>query len=210
MFQTLPESAHWKDVATKPEEDMLKALIAPVIDWVGIVALGTLFHRRALERVGSWDEGLYVTDMDYWLRAAHLGCRFGHCSGSIMGFQRRRSGQMTANESAMAEGLQAVWEKTLTYLTHEPYRSLLAVNVAQCRLHLARIKFRMAFSTDRMSRREALAKLSLARATNPEAISALAYVVGYAVITLPGGAALVRSRWLGPIRRRVWKDWYES
>ncbi len=195
-FQTPAGTAAWTDVATEREDDMLKALIDHKGGWVGIVALGVLFHRRALERVGPWDESLYVEDLDYLLRAASSGCRFGHCPGSPMGFARRRPGQKTKNFSAAERGMEAVWEKALGYVTREPYRSRIAARLAYRR-------FRLAVSRDRMTTREALAKLAQARATSPSTVSALAYAAGWATIVFPGGAALMRSPKLRPVRRAL-------
>lgn len=193
MFQTSDGPANWDDPPTREEDDMMRALLT---DRIGICALGTLFRRSALEKVGHWDESLYVADLDYLLRAAWAGCRFGRCPVVPMGFAREHPGQMTKNNLAMARGLEAVWEKALTYVTREPYRSLTAVKLAQRRYH-------MAVHRNQMSRREALAKLSLARATSPEAVSVLEYAVGYATIVLPGGAVLARSGLLGPMRRAL-------
>ena len=173
---------------------MLMALLVPEKGMATPGNLGTLFRRRALERVGPWDESLYISDLDYWLRAAWAGCRFGHCPGPPMGFSRVRPGQMSANVSAMNRGIEAVWDKALAYVTREPYRSLIAAR-------LAHLRFLMAVSRDHLTKQEALGKLFLARGTHPETVSALAYAVGYAAIVLPGGTALVRSRWLRAIRR---------
>ncbi|HEY4381883.1 MAG TPA: glycosyltransferase [Acidobacteriaceae bacterium] len=196
QFQTMAGIAAWKDVATQPESDILMELISPRRSWTGIGALGVLFRRRALETVGPWDESLYISDLDYWLRAAWAGCRFAHCPGSPMGFMRRRQGQMSANRAAMGRGLEAVWQKALGYVTREPYRGLLAEQLAEYR-------FRTAVARVGMRRREALDQLALARATSPAKVSAPAYVFGYATIVLPGGSFLVRSRWLQAIRRRL-------
>jgi len=193
-FQTLAGTANWEDAGTQQEDDMLMALLVPEKGMATPGNLGTLFRRRALERVGPWDESLYVEDLDYWLRAAWAGCRFGHCPGSPMGLGRVRPGQKSANVSAMNRGVEAVWDKALGYVTREPYRSLIAAK-------LAHLRFFMAVSPEQMAAREALAKLALARGTHPETVSALAYAVGYAAIVLPGGTALVRSRWLRAIRR---------
>lgn len=194
MFQTLPGAAAWEDVTTQAETDILQALIVAGERWTGISALGVLFHRRALERVGRWDESLYISDLDYWVRAAWAGCRFGHCSGTLMGFARRRPNQMSGNTSAMARGVEVVWEKAMGYTTQDGYRRLLATTLARWRLG-------MALSKDHTSRRDALAKLALARSTSPEIISAPVYVAACAAIVLPAGTALLRSRWLRPIRR---------
>ncbi len=196
QFQTLAGMATWTDVATRPEADILREFIDPRYGWTGIGALGVLFRRGALEKVGPWDEKLYISDLDYWLRAAWAGCQFGHCPGLPMGFFRRRPGQMSANRTAMRQGQEAVWDKALRYITDEPYRSLLAERLAEHR-------FRMAVSRCGMQVPQALDKLALSRATSPRKISALAYAFGYATIVLPGGSFLVRSRRLRAIRRTL-------
>jgi glycosyltransferase involved in cell wall biosynthesis len=191
-FQTSAGVTTWDWPPTENEEDMLLTALST---GGGICTdLGTLFRRRVLERVGPWDETLYVEDTDYLLRTAWAGCRFGHCSGGPMGFARVRSSAKTQHPGAMQRGLEAVWEKALGYVTREPYRSLVATK-------LARHRFNMAFSKDRVTKREAWAMLDLARTTHPQAISAPAYAVAWASIALPGGTALVRSPWLRPIRR---------
>lgn len=195
-FQTVGGAASWTDVATQPEEDILREIIAPRGGWSGISALGTLFRKPALERVGPWDETLYISDLDYLLRAAWAGCRFGHCPGSPMGFARRRPGQMSAKRLQMQLGLEAVWDKALGYITREPYRSMLADRLADCRFHLA-------VSRGRFDVSDALKKLALARATSPRKVSALAYAIGYATIVLPGGSFLMRSRFLRAVRHSV-------
>ena len=194
MFQTLAGVANWTDVESKPEQDYLKAFIDTDEQWTGITALGALFHRKAIEKVGPWDESMYVEDLDYWLRATWAGCRFGYCAGSPMGFVRLWPGQKTKNKSAMSRGMEAVWDKALTYVTMEPYRSLVAGK-------LAKVRFYMGVSRWQMSVSEALAKLALARTNSPKKVSALAYAFGYAAIILPGGSFLVRSQSLGPVRR---------
>jgi glycosyltransferase involved in cell wall biosynthesis len=194
MFQTLAGVANWTDVASKPEGDYLEAFIDTDRKWTGITALGVLFHRKALEKVGPWDEKMYVEDLDYWLRATWAGCRFGYCPGSPMGFVRLWPGQKTKNTSAMLRGMEEVWDKALGYITREPYRSLVAEKLAENR-------FRMAISRYQMNVPEALAKVALARTTSPKKVSAMAYGCGYAAIVLPGGTFLVRSPRLRPIRR---------
>ena len=184
-FQTLGGAANWEDLAMRPKDDMLRSIISE--DGLGNT-LGVLFHRRALEKVGPWDERLYTEDVDYWLRAAWAGCRFGHCPETLMGFKRLRPGSKMENVSALEHGVEAVLSKTLGYVTREPYRSLAAAK-------LARIRFRMAVSRDHMTKREAFAKLAVARATSPETISLMAYAIGCATILLPGGDTLMRSRW---------------
>lgn len=192
VFQTFPGAASWKLPPTRMEDDMLWAVLS---SQVGICTdVGMLFHRRALERVGPWDESLYVEDLDYLLRAAWVGCRFGYCPGGPVGFARVRPSSKTQDTSAMDLGNEAVWNKALGYVTREPYRSLVAAK-------LAHLRFYMAVWTDQMTAQEALVKLALARAMSPETISALTYAAGWITIVFPGGRYLARLPWLRPIRR---------
>ncbi|MBV9609201.1 MAG: glycosyltransferase family 2 protein [Acidobacteria bacterium] len=195
MFQTLPGRADWTDLSSEPQQDILKGLIETEYRSPGITTLGTLFHRRALERVGPWDERLYNEDLDFWVRAAWAGCRFGHCADFPMGFLRQRPGQKSRNVSAILRGNEAVWEKALGYVNREPYRSQIIAT-------LARSRFRTAVFRYDMTTKEALAKLALARATCPEMVPALAYGLSYAAIVLcGGGSSLVRSQRLRPALR---------
>jgi glycosyltransferase involved in cell wall biosynthesis len=194
QFQTGEGPATWDDIMTHPEDDILKEFIAPPAGWTGIGTLGALFRRRAMEKVGPWDEDLYVEDLDYWLRAAILGCSFEHCPGSPMGFMRRHARQKTANHSAMNRGLDEVFEKALGYISYGPYRSLILARLAEHR-------YRMAIERESMDAASALAKLKLARVTDPQRVSTLAYALGWVAIKLPGGSFLVRSQTLGALRR---------
>jgi len=101
-------SEMWSDWWCKDEPDMLAALLAEDGRGAGLTVHSVLFSRRALERVGRWDETLYVTDVDYWFRAAWAGCRFRYCPGSLC-FYQRRHGQMSADPEAMGLGMEAVW-----------------------------------------------------------------------------------------------------
>lgn len=193
-FQTFGGRADWEDLATQPEEDMLSALVLSQREWIGIVVLGTLFHRRALETVGEWDEKLYISDYDYWLRAAIAGCRFGHCPGSTMGFKRLRAGQMTSDVPAMIRGREALWDKALGYVTREPYRSLVAAKAA-------RQKFLIAISRENKSTQDALRALELARAISPRTVPQFVYALAWTAIMFPGGLILANLQWLRPFRR---------
>ena len=192
VFQALAGTANWKITPTQAEDDMLLAILS---SQVGICTdLGSLFHRRALERVGLWDESLYVEDLDYLLRAAWAGCRFGYCPGGPVGFARVWPGAKTQNVRAMDLGNEAVWNKALGYVTREPYRRLVAAKLAHLRFH-------MAVSPSQLTVHEALAKLALARATSPEAVTALTYALAWMIVVLPGGRYLARLPWLRPVRR---------
>ena len=193
-FQTLPGAADWIDVVSQPQPDMLGRLVLSNGGPNGLHNLGMLFRRRALEKVGRWDENLYIADLDYWLRAAYAGCRFGHCPGSPLGFARMRPGQMSANAAAVSRGFEAIWDKAFGYVTREPYRSVIAAGIADR-------KYQTAVNRLQMSRREAWAQLSQARAISPGTVSAAAYAFGWAIIALPGSRVLLRARWLRHVRR---------
>jgi glycosyltransferase involved in cell wall biosynthesis len=193
-FQTAGGPARWDDIATQSEEDILKEFIAPRRGWSGIGALGTLFRRRTLEKVGPWDESLYIADLDYWLRAVIVGCRFEHCAGSPMGFMRQHARQMSATHSSMNRGMEAVLDKALGYISQEQYRNLIITRLAE-------IRYRMAIQRDSMDVSSALARLKQARTTCPQRVSLLAYALGWIAITIPGGSFVARSQSLGAIRR---------
>ncbi len=103
---------------------------------------------------------------------------------------------MSANPSAIKQGLEAVWTKALDYVTGEPYRSRIAAQLAQLRFHLA-------VSKDHMTTQQALAKLAQARSISRGTISPLAYAAGWLTIVLPGGTRLASARWLQPFRSRL-------
>jgi glycosyltransferase involved in cell wall biosynthesis len=198
-FQTMDGVADWADVTTEPEEDMLKRFLSSGAEWNTLNTLGVLFSRRALEKVGSWDESLYIEDTDYFLRAAWAGCRFGHCPGVPMGFRRIRFDQKTKNVLAMERGREVLWQKTLNYLDREPYRSLAAKI-------LARHRFWMAVRRNQMSRWQALAKLANSRHTSPDAVPLSLYTAGLAAIFVPGARRLALSDSL----RSITKAWRRS
>src|SRR5579871_1842538 len=108
-FQSSPGVADWIETRMQPETDVLARLTAPNGIWFN--TLSVLFRREALNKVGPWDESLYVEDADYFLRAAWAGCRFSYCPVSPVGFRRLRSAQKMANSAAMERGLNAVWRK---------------------------------------------------------------------------------------------------
>jgi GT2 family glycosyltransferase len=193
LFQSLAGAPQWKDWDVTDYDDILSALITP--DGKGIAAHSMLYRRRVLDRVGAWDQTLYVVDRDYWLRAAVAGCRFRYCPGSLC-FYRRRPGQMTSNAWAMMRGFEQVWTKACQYITTEPYKSAVATQ-------LARLQCQMAISPRSGNRREALAKLQQARATRRNAISTFESAVARILIILPGGRTLLDARLIRRIRPAV-------
>lgn len=173
-------------------EDFLLALLSPEGNGAGLLPHSALFRRRALERVGPWDETIPTSDQDYWLRAAANGCRFKHCPGSLC-FYQRRAGQMSSRRLGMLRDLEMTFAKALGYVKDEPYRRLL-------RIRLARLRFVLAL-LDRSHRRpDSLTELRLARETSPEVVSRLAYALAYAVITVPGASAIASTQAMRPLR----------
>jgi cellulose synthase/poly-beta-1,6-N-acetylglucosamine synthase-like glycosyltransferase len=180
----------WRDRDMEEETDILAALVRR--DGKNITAQTLLYRKSALDRVGEWDETLYVVDRDYWLRAAWAGCRFRYSPGSLS-FYGVHPGQMSSHAAAMSRGFEAVWTKALQYITQEPYRT-------EIRFSLARSRFRTALYADDLNSREALAKLAEARRTNPQAIPRFVYLLAGAIILIPGGRRLFRRLWKGPLR----------
>lgn len=171
---------------------MLFALVSPDLNHAGIMVQSALLRRRVIERVGTWDETLYVVDYDYWMRAAWAGCRFKYSPGALA-FYQSRPGQMSANVAAMLGGIAAVWVKALGYIDREPYRAILAGRLAQRRFYLA-------LSDRSASRRDALARIAAARALAPSAISPLALSLGYGLAASSVGPALMHSAAIAPVR----------
>jgi hypothetical protein len=173
-------------------EDFLLALLAPEGKGAGLLVHSALFRRRAVERIGPWDETIPTSDQDYWLRAATMGCKFRYCPGSLC-FYQRRPGQMTSRPLSMLRDMEATWSKALGYVRDEPYGTLLATRLAQ-------LRFVLALAGDPGGRRASLAQLRLARETSPQTVSRLAFVSGFALIAVPGGSAFVRAHSLRPLR----------
>jgi cellulose synthase/poly-beta-1,6-N-acetylglucosamine synthase-like glycosyltransferase len=180
-----------EDGTNREYDDFLWALVAPEGKGAGLLPQSVLFRRRAVERVGPWDETIPTSDQDYWLRAAASGCRFRYCPGSLC-FYQRRPGQMTARPLSILRDMEATGAKALGYIHDEPYRELLATRLARTRFVLA--------LADSSGRRDAFSQLRLARATSPETISRLALVSGFAVAALPGGLWLARAPSVRPVR----------
>jgi len=191
-----PGARKFEECDLSEYDDMVAAIVDPAAKFA---PHSFLYRRRALDRVGPWDESLYVTDTDYWLRAAWAGCRFRYCPGSLY-FYRRRPGQMSADSLAMLRGGEAVWVKALGYVSARPYRDVILSNLGRVRFHLAVLDYTLSIP-------EALSKLASARASDRKTVSALVLVVAAAVIVLPGARQFVRSPWLQPARRwfKRWK-----
>ena len=193
FFQSSPGQAAWLDWDVGPFPDVLERLSTPGAHMFGAHSL--LFKREVFEAVGEWTEGLYVADLDLWLRAAANGIRFVYCPGSLY-FHRVRRGQMSENFSAMLRGREQVWSRALDYVPAGKYRDGIATQLAQTRYSLA-------IRRAGMSRAEALEALKQARVTAPPAISQLAYALGVLLIVVPFGERLAAGPSLLPFRKRL-------
>jgi glycosyltransferase involved in cell wall biosynthesis len=195
QFQGPPGPAAFTDIDTQEYPDILAAMLAPGGHGAGLMVQGALFRAATLDRVGAFDEALYVADVEYFLRAARMRCRFRYCPGSWW-FYRRRPGQMSADGAAIARGLEDAWTKALGYIDEEPYRSTLLS-------HLARFRWHQAVVGERGGRRERLALLSQAQEPASHGVSRGSYIAGVFLVMLPFGRFWLRSPALAPLRRRV-------
>jgi GT2 family glycosyltransferase len=194
VFQSFAGQLILEDYDRHDYDDMIAAHLPPIMGGVDS-QLSALFRRRALDRIGPWDTTVYVTDLDYFLRAASLGCRFRHCK-SIAGFARIHPRQMSWNWVAVRRGREAVLLKALSYIHDEPNRTLV-------RRWLEQIQFSMATVHTGMTRSEAMAKWHEARKLQSGAVAALAYWLAACTILFPRGLPIVRSRILQPFRSRL-------
>src|SRR5207248_5736 len=115
QFQSRPGRASFLDWDTGPTDDLLAD-----IHEMGIMTQSALLRRRVIDRVGPFQESLYVADYEFWLRAAWAGCRFRYCPGALA-FYRSRPGQMSGDTPAMLRGIGDVWARALAYVDREPH-----------------------------------------------------------------------------------------
>jgi glycosyltransferase involved in cell wall biosynthesis len=194
-FRGLAGVADWTDFDSSEDDVGMEPFLRHEGRCVGAV-LAVLFRRATLERIGKWDESIYVSDSDYELRAILAGCRYRRCEGSPMSFKRVRPGQMGTNTVAMLDGAEALWTKALGLVENESHREGI-------RRNLARTRFWRAFRADDMSTRQALAKCREARATCARAVPLPAYLAAMAIIVMPGGRFLAASPRVRSLRRAV-------
>jgi glycosyltransferase involved in cell wall biosynthesis len=165
QFQTDAGPASWEDWDNQDYEDMLATLLSPEGNGAGLIPTSVIFRRSALERVGPWIESApnssphVGSDQEYWLRAAWSGCRFRYCPGSLS-LYRRRSRQLSSNPHDRLRTVEAAFACARTYITEEPYRSVLA-------RRFAHILFYLAVSDRQLDRSTARAKLEEARQMSP-------------------------------------------
>ena len=196
-FLTAPGHASFIEQSPRYGEKMREGFLTRygqgMIHWVAL-----LFRRSALDRIGSFDETLYATDVEFELRAHWLGCRFGYCPGNPLAFYRTRPGQMSANTRAMQEGQEEVWRRTLSYVDKEPFLSAVRSN-------LAWHQYLRAVNKLEMSTKDAIAKLLEARHSCANTISIPIFVIGLITVVLPFGGNLARLPMLRSLRRNVAK-----
>ena len=201
QFQTNAGPAVSKDYDTGDYPDILATLLSPEGNGAGLVTHGMIFRRTALDRVGPWSEnepvshGSVITNMadqDYWLRAAWAGCRFRYCPDSWC-FQRKRTGQLSANSRAVLNGMEQVLTRAHGYITREPYRTAVS-------LRLSHTLFYLAVSERGPGVTLSLARLRKAREVSRRFVTRRAYAIGWLLI-VTGVGPLIFSRFLKPVRR---------
>jgi len=201
QFQSTAGFASWEDWDGQNFSDMLATLLAPDGNGCGLVVHSPIFRRRALELIGPWLEnppspdGAVTTNMadqDYWLRAAWSGCRFRYCPGSLC-FQRKRSGQLSANTRDVIRGMESVYLRAHEYITREPYKTLVS-------RQLARILFHLAVSEKIRDSSISLKRLRRAREVCPEFVTTTAFAIGSLLIVTRAGP-FVHGGWLKPLRQ---------
>lgn len=191
-FQSLAGCDTLEDFGRGDHHDMIAASLPPINGGVDS-QLSALFRRSALDRVGPWDTKVYVSDLDYWLRAAAMGCRFRHCK-NLAGFARLHPGQMSRDVVAVRRGREAVLMKALTYIQDEPHQKLL-------RGCLEQVQFFIAILDSGLTKSGAFAKLRQARENRGGTVSAPAYWIAAAVIFVPGALRFARSPSITSLRR---------
>jgi len=187
-YRLSPGRADWEDRDLPQIGDMLATLIQGDCAAAGLLVHNVLFRRRALEKIGPWDEDIVGVDLDYFLRAAWSGCRFADCPEALC-FYQVRPGQMSEIRPAQRHNREKTLAKALTYVTTEPYRSGIAEK-------LAWLRFYDALSSSRLPRRERVVKL---RASGIR--SRISFGLGWCVIQCPGGSALLDVEALQSLRR---------
>ncbi len=192
QFQGQPGKPDWSDWETTQNADMLMTIIDPH-GQTGLLSHSVLFRRRTLDLVGSWDESFVGADLDYWLRAAWAGCNFVFSPGAWC-FHRRRRAQMSADAPVMYDRTLRTFEKALTYVSRDPYRSAIRRRLAG--LHYGNAMTNLSLAPD-----EARRELATARALDGERISGVSVAAGYAAISIPGVRRLMKSRALRAPRR---------
>jgi glycosyltransferase involved in cell wall biosynthesis len=195
LFQERAGEAEFNDTDTGPEEDLLRTVLESCANYFGNT-LGTLFRRKVFEQIGFWDEKVYLTDADFYIRALWAGCRFRYCSDALMGLVSRGPGRMAGDSFKMSLGHEALWTKALGYITAEPYRTLVRTN-------LARIQFVRAVTQSGMSKRESLAKLAQSRKTKHDEVGLAASVLAFLVIVIPMGHRIATRPQFRFIRRLI-------
>jgi glycosyltransferase involved in cell wall biosynthesis len=84
------------------------------------VFIMSVFRRTVIAAIGSFDEALPLNeDYDFWIRAAHAGCRFVQ-NPVPLGQYRRRSDSISANELNMLTGIIRVFRSAGSLCADRP------------------------------------------------------------------------------------------
>ncbi len=94
-----------------PDTDILKNLIESNFIWSG----GPLIRREWLDTVGLFDETIWCSDWDLWLRFALAGCGF-HCIQETLGAYRILPRSIMSNIEELEKGMFAALDKVF----HDP------------------------------------------------------------------------------------------
>jgi hypothetical protein len=194
LFKAKPGVELIKDTDMDSEDDLLQAFLESKADYFGNT-LAMLIRRSLFDRIGDWDETVWVTDADLWLRALASGARFRHSRG-LMGFVSVGPGKMSSNAAKMLAGQERLWTKALGYLHQEPHRSMVRSNLAQ-------VQYLRAVQRWDLSPGQAIAKLRESRAVNRDAVPMMAYAAALAGALIPGGRYLANSPAVRPLRRLI-------
>jgi glycosyltransferase involved in cell wall biosynthesis len=112
-----------------PDSDVLKSLIKANFIWSG----APLIRRTCLEKVGLFDESIWCSDWDLWLRLAISGCGF-HCIQEALGSYRILSYSIMSNTEELEKGVFATLDKAFKDV-RLPSDILAIKNAVYCQKH---------------------------------------------------------------------------
>jgi len=182
-YQVTPGRADWEDRDLPQTGDVLTTLIRDDCAAAGLLVHNVLFRRRALEKIGPWDEEIVGVDLDYFLRAAWSGCRFADCPAALC-FYQVRPGQMSTVRHTQRRNREKTLAKALSYVTTEPHRTVLTNK-------LAWFRFYDALSSGTLPRGERMAKLRAAAKGRSGLRSRISFGLGWCLIQVPGASTLL-------------------
>lgn len=89
-----------------PDENIVKELVLANFIWSG----GPLVRREVVIDVGLYDEAIWCSDWDFWLRIAHQGYQFIGLQQPLGAYRILPNSQM-ANVQGLGEGMQMTLDK---------------------------------------------------------------------------------------------------